>query len=110
MNQTARNPLSRQLFVAALISTCSGGFWAATTLKTCNGALCIRSARLAGPSDAGFPVTYALENKPSKEMDKTTSTKDLLQMWMDGNRIRTLVFLAGAIVGGVALSLESISA
>ena len=110
-------PLSVVYLIAAL-TTASGVPWALTFLRRTNGALSIRTKRVAGPfdragaSDHGQPlcITYASHERASfaRERDdpKYKSSKDLVSRWRWHNDLRTGVLILGAVSGAVAVVLD----
>jgi len=108
----------RWLYIFAALATASGVPWALTLLRRTNGALSIRSKRLAGTYDSpaakswGQPmcITYASHEKPSIERESQDAnyrdTRALVGRWRWHNDLRTALLIAGTLVGAVAVSAD----
>jgi hypothetical protein len=91
------------------VTTGSGTVFAWTALRHINGALSIRSAKLAGPwTEVGtLPLTYSLRENRSIATEQKYSTTDLVVKWKDYNLARSVILTVGTLVGAYALTLES---
>ncbi|KAF2431962.1 hypothetical protein EJ08DRAFT_732721 [Tothia fuscella] len=101
------NPLPMQLFTTAAITTGSGTVFAWTALRHINGALSIRTEKLAGPGTTGqhMAMTYSKNEKWSKETEAKYETRELIMLWERYNRYRAWILVVGTIVGGVGLAM-----
>jgi len=99
--------LSQTLFIIAAVGTGSGTAFAWTFLRATNGALSIRSEKLAGSWEGPFtvPLTYSRNEKGAKGLEKKLSTEELVQRWSDWNTLRSAVLIAGTIAGSVGLAM-----
>ncbi|KAI9732893.1 MAG: hypothetical protein M1834_003833 [Cirrosporium novae-zelandiae] len=90
----------------AAATTSSGIPFAWTFLRHVNGALSIRSDKVAGPGNESIALTYSRNEKWSKDTEARNSTKDLVLMWKKFNDARTVVLILGTIVGAWAVGLS----
>ncbi|KIX01621.1 uncharacterized protein Z518_09347 [Rhinocladiella mackenziei CBS 650.93] len=98
--------LVRFLYIAAAVSTASGVPYALTFLRRTNGALSIRSEKLAGPGNGVMALTYAFNEKRSIDREKKMSTVELVRRWQWHNSIRTVVLVVGTILGAMAVAMD----
>ena len=105
----------RSLYILAAVSSASGVPWALTALRRTNGALSIRSKRLAGlftasPSSEPMCITYASNEKGSLDREgkdpKYKTSKTLINRWKWHNNLRTVLLILGTIAGALAVSLD----
>jgi len=92
--------------VAAALTTGSGTVFAWTALRAVNGALAIKARKLAGPDNDSVALTYSLKEKASITLEGKKSAKELMVMWMNYNEIRSVILLAGTIIGAYALAMD----
>lgn len=102
--------LSRALYILAAITNASGVPYALTFLRRTNGALSIRSDRLAGPprgpwKDA-MALTYAFDEQRSRRREEEWRTEKLVRRWQWHNGVRTVVLVTGTFVGALAVALD----
>ncbi|KAK5080747.1 hypothetical protein LTR05_008452 [Lithohypha guttulata] len=102
------------LYIIAAIASASGVPWALTLLRRTNGALSIRSKRLAGPYNDPISqplcITYASHEQGAmkRESDdpKYKTAKALINRWKWHNDLRTALLILGTIVGAIAVVLD----
>lgn len=89
--------------------------WALTALRRTNGALSIRSKRLAGlftskPSDEPMCITYASTEKGALHREGNDPayrmSKALINRWKWHNDLRTALLIFGTTVGALAVALD----
>ncbi|KAE9976163.1 hypothetical protein EG327_008212 [Venturia inaequalis] len=104
-----KNSSARQLYVTAAITTGSGTVFAWTALRHINGALSIRSAKIAGPwtGFGSLPLTYSAKEKRSIDTENKYSTAELMVMWKNYNLARSVVLLVGTLIGAYALAFAN---
>ena len=95
----------RYLYTIAAITNASGVPYALTFLRRTNGALSIRSDKLAGPGNGAIALTYAFNEQRSRKREKEWDTVDLVRRWQWHNAIRTVVLVLGTFVGAVGVAL-----
>lgn len=95
--------------MTAAITTGSGTVFAWTALRHLNGALSIRSAKIAGPwtGIGALPLTYSSKEKRSIDTEQKYSTAELVVKWKDYNLARSAILLVGTLIGAYALAIES---
>ncbi|TID15241.1 hypothetical protein E6O75_ATG08494 [Venturia nashicola] len=100
------NSSARQLYTTAAITTGSGTIFAWTALRDINGALSIRSAKIAGPwtGVGNLPLTYSVKEKRSIDMAGKYSTTELVVKWKNYNLARSVILLVGTLIGAYALT------
>ena len=86
--------------------TASGVPFALTALRHINGALAIRAEKLAGPGNGAIALTYAFNEKRSRDCEKRHSTRELVMMWKRYNEVRTVILVLGTFLGAWAMSLS----
>jgi hypothetical protein len=78
-----------------------------TFLRPVNGALSIRSKKIAGPGP--YPrapaITYASNERWSKETEAKFSTEELVRKWKWFNEVRTVILVVGTIMGACGLAM-----
>jgi len=101
--------LARTLFTTAALTTGSGTVFAWTFLRAVNGALSIRSSKLAGPWTGTWkiPLTYSFKEQAARKLEERLSTMELVQKWRNFNLLRSVILIAGMVVGAWGLVLES---
>ena len=107
ISQASPGSLKRWLYIIAAAMAASGVPYAWTFLRATNGALAIRSDRLAGPGNGSIALTYAYNDRRSRQREKTWSTTDMIRRWQWHNGIRTVALITGTLVGGIAVGLKS---
>jgi hypothetical protein len=102
-----QRPQARPYLILAALGTGSGTVFAWTFLRAINGALSIRAQKLAGDWEGHFtiPLTYSSKEKRSMDLEKRLSTDELVQKWNRLNLIRSLVLIAGTVVGAAGLAI-----
>ncbi|KAE9980462.1 hypothetical protein EG328_000281 [Venturia inaequalis] len=97
------------LAYATAITTGSGTVFAWTALRHINGALSIRSAKIAGPwtGFGSLPLTYSAKEKRSIDTENKYSTAELMVMWKNYNLARSVVLLVGTLIGAYALAFAN---
>ncbi|QDS75072.1 hypothetical protein FKW77_006751 [Venturia effusa] len=97
-----------QLYTTAAITTGSGTVFAWTALRHINGALSIRSAKIAGPwtGIGHLPLTYSAKEKRSIDTEKKYSTAELVVKWKNYNLARSIILLVGTLIGAYALATD----
>ena len=90
--------------------------YALTILRRTNGALSVRTKKLAGPfgGKAGewggepLAVTYASEEKRplAREADPAWTTKRLIERWIWHNDIRSVILITGTMGAALAVALD----
>jgi hypothetical protein len=105
------------------VLTASGPPYALTFLRRTNGALSIRSRKLAGPyyprGTSGYdkkggearpsPLTYSVQDERSIERERSDEFKDtaaLVRRWGWHNDIRAVILGIGTVCGALAIALE----
>lgn len=105
----------RLLYIVAAISSAAGVPWALTALRRTNGALSIRSKRLAGlfTGEIGSEplcITYASTEKAALRREgedgKYKTTEALIRRWKWHNDLRTVLLIFGAVAGALAVALD----
>lgn len=106
LKQQAKNPSARQLYTTAAITTGSGTVFAWTALRHINGALSIRSAKIAGPwtGVGSLPLTYSAKEQRSIDIEEQHSTPELVVKWKDYNLARSVILLVGTLIGAYTLA------
>jgi len=102
----ASSIFSRQLFIAAAVTTGSGTVFAWTALRYINGALAIRTEKLAGPIKS-ISLDYSRNEYWTKVYEEKMTTQQLVSKWKNYNLFRSIVLIAGTIVGAAALFVEA---
>lgn len=97
---------ARALYVIAALLTASGVPYALTFLRRTNGALSIRSEKLAGPGNGALALTYAFNEKRSIDREKAWSTKELALRWKWHNEVRTAILTLGTMLGAWGLGID----
>ena len=97
---------ARALYVTAALLTASGVPYALTFLRRTNGALSIRSEKLAGPGNGALALTYAFNEKRSIDREKAWSTKELVLRWKWHNEVRTAILTLGIILGAWGMGID----
>ncbi|KAK5094107.1 hypothetical protein LTS08_008736 [Lithohypha guttulata] len=108
-----RIPL-QYLYIIAAFASASGVPWALTLLRRTNGALSIRSKRLAGPYNDPFNqplcITYASHERGAVDREgkdpQYKTAKALINRWKWHNDLRTALLILGTIVGAIAVVLD----
>jgi hypothetical protein len=90
----------------AAVITASGVPYALTFLRRTNGALSIRSERLAGPGNGALALTYAFDEPRSIEREKKFTTVQLVRRWQWHNNVRTAILVLGTILAAVAVAMD----
>ena len=98
--------LARALYTIAAVSTASGVPYALTFLRRTNGALSIRSEKLAGPGNGALALTYAFNEKRSIDREKAWSTKELVLRWKWHNEVRTAILTLGTMLGAWGMGID----
>jgi hypothetical protein len=98
--------LARPLYIIAALLTASGVPYALTFLRRTNGALSIRSEKLAGPGNGALALTYAFNEKRSIDREKAWSTKELALRWKWHNEVRTAILTLGTMLGAWGLGID----
>lgn len=107
----------RLLYILAALSSASGVPWALTALRRTNGALSIRSKRLAGlftssPSSEPMCITYASTEKGSLDREgkdpEYKTSKALINRWKWHNDLRTGLLIFGTIAGALAVTMDHV--
>jgi len=86
--------------------TASGVPYALTFLRRTNGALSIRSEKLAGPGNGAIALTYAFNEKRSIDREKAWSTKELVLRWKWHNEVRTAILTLGTMLGAWGMGID----
>ena len=103
------------MYIFAALASASGVPWALTALRRTNGALSIRSNRLAGPftssaSNEPMCITYASHEKGPIQREakdpKYRSAKALISRWKWHNDLRTALLILGTVVGATAVAMD----
>lgn len=97
---------ARALYVIAALLTASGVPYALTFLRRTNGALSIRSEKLAGPGNGALALTYAFNEKGSIDREKAWSTKELALRWKWHNEVRTAILTLGTMLGAWGMGID----
>jgi hypothetical protein len=95
------------MFTTAAVTTGSGTVFAWTALRYVNGALAIRTDKLAGPgSTAGsIALTYSRKEYWSRwTEEKHHSTAELVAKWMRYNQFRAIILMIGTTIGAYGLT------
>jgi hypothetical protein len=90
----------------AAVGTGSGTVFAWTALRHINGGLSLRSEKLIGSAPKTIALTYSKNEKRSRAAEKKYTTVELVTMWMNYNNIRSLILIAGTVVGALGLALD----
>ncbi len=90
----------------AAATTASGVPYALTFLRRTNGALSIRSDRLAGPGNGALALTYSRDEGRSVAREKTWTTVELVRRWQWHNNVRTTVLVLGTLVAALAVGMD----
>jgi hypothetical protein len=98
--------LARALYAIAAVSTASGVPYALTFLRRTNGALSIRSEKLAGSGNGALALTYAFNEKRSIDREKAWSTKELVLRWKWHNEVRTAILTLGTMLGAWGIGID----
>jgi Domain of unknown function (DUF1772) len=98
----------QKLYIVAALTTGSGTVFAWTALRAVNGALSIKSRRLAGPDNGSIALTYSLKEEGAMNLEKAKSARELMTMWMNYNEVRSLILIFGTLVGAYALALDQV--
>jgi Domain of unknown function (DUF1772) len=98
--------LARTLYAIAAVSTASGVPYALTFLRRTNGALSIRSEKLAGQGNGALALTYAFNEKRSIDREKAWSTKELVLRWKWHNEVRTAILTLGTMLGAWGIGID----
>ena len=98
--------LARALYAIAAVSTASGVPYALTFLRRTNGALSIRSEKLAGSGNGALALTYAFNEKRSIDREKAWSTKELVLRWKWHNEVRTAMLTLGTMLGAWGIGID----
>ena len=98
--------LARALYGIAALLTASGVPYALTFLRRTNGALSIRSEKLAGPGNGAMALTYAFNEKRSVAREKVWSTKELVLRWKWHNEVRTAILTLGTMLGAWGIGID----
>jgi hypothetical protein len=77
-----------------------------TALRAVNGALAIKSRKLAGPDNGSIALTYSLKENAAMELEGKKSPRELMTMWMNYNAVRSFILVFGTVVGAYALALD----
>jgi hypothetical protein len=103
--RTLPSALPTKLYTTAAITTGSGTVFAWTFLRYINGALSIRTEKLAGPGTTGNHVamTYSRNERRSKRTEEKYDTRELLGLWERYNRYRAIILCVGTLVGAWGL-------
>jgi hypothetical protein len=107
--EIAESVLARSLYVTAACAGVSGPFLAQTLLRAVNGALSIRSDKLAGAGNGSIALTYSRNEVSSKKLEEKFGTKELVTQWFRENWYRAVILLAGTVVGATALVIDSVN-
>jgi hypothetical protein len=101
----APTPITRTLFIFALLGSGSGTVFAWTLLRATNGALAIRAQKLVGKWDGFFqiPLTYSSSEKASIVLEKRCSTEELIGRWGGLNLLRSVILIGGFAAGVVGV-------
>jgi hypothetical protein len=103
--RTLPTALPTQLFTTAAVTTGSGTVFAWTFLRYINGALAIRTEKLAGKGETGdhIAMRYSRNEKWSKWTEEKYSTRELLGLWERYNRYRAIILCIGTVLGAWGL-------
>ena len=97
---------ARALYGIAALLTASGVPYALTFLRRTNGALSIRSEKLAGSGNGAIALTYAFNEKRSIDREKAWSTKELVLRWKWHNEVRTAILTLGTMLGAWGMGID----
>lgn len=91
----------RNLYITTLLATGTATVFAWTLLRSTNGALSLRASKIAGPGPDpnASAITYAIDEPASKEVERTTSTIDLVKRWGRLNAARGYLLAFGTLLG-----------
>lgn len=105
----ANSSFTRQLYGIAAVTTGSGTVFAWTALRGINGALSIRSAKVAGPgaNPNHVSLTYSRNEAWAKSLEGKHPTRKLVYQWVKLNSIRAAILILGTVVGAAALAFEN---
>jgi len=105
---SAENALTRQIYTTAAVGTGSGTVFAWTALRHINGALSIRTDKVAGPwTGVGkLPLSYSRREQRSIAAEQKYSTVELVVKWRNYNLLRSVILIVGTFVGACGLGLD----